>query len=91
MYQFETVIGTQSEKPKEIDTTSSQYVVYIRKDIEPYEKTESDGVTIKGWKYQELAIPNNDYLADYLKQTVESNEAIMLGLCDLYEQTMPTE
>lgn len=89
MIDFETVIG--SKKPLEIDTTSSEYVVYIRKDIKPYQSEDENGTTIEGWKYQELALPNNDFLANYLKQSVESNQAIMLGLCDLYEQTMPTE
>lgn len=89
MIDFETVIG--SKKPLEIDTTSSEYVVYIRKDIKPYQSEDENGTPIEGWKYQELALPNNDFLANYLKQSVESNQAIMLGLCDLYEQTMPTE
>ena len=92
MYRFEWVIGSQDKKPSEIDTTSSQFTVYIRKNIKEYKETDDEGnVTFKGWKYEELAIPNDEFLADYLKETVESNQAIMLGLCDLYEQTMPTE
>ena len=83
MYDFETVIGTQKEKPKEIDTESSQYYVYIRKDIKPYE-SEDDPKT-EGWKYLEMAIPNNDYIVKQLKEQKETSEAIMLGLCDLYE------
>lgn len=86
MYKFETVRGTQSEKPAEIDTTSSQYVVYIRKDIEAFEEMDSEGNQTKGWKYKECVVPNNNYIVDILAEQKETNEAIMLGMCDLYEQ-----
>lgn len=87
MYKFETVIGSQTEKPKEIDTESSQYVVYIRKDIEPYENNDN-GVEFKGWKYKECVVPNNEYLVQMVAEQKETNEALMLGLCDLYEQNL---
>lgn len=89
MYKFQTVYGSQEEKPKEIDTTSSRYVVYIRKDIEPYE-TEGDEFDppFKGWKYQEMIVPNNEWIVAQLKEQKQSNEALMLGLCDLYEQNL---
>lgn len=41
MYEWNKgVIGTQSEKPKEIEVDESQYYVYIRKNIEPYHHYE---------------------------------------------------
>lgn len=88
MYDFNTVIGTQTEKPAEIDTTSSQYVVYIRKDIEKYEHTDDQGVTVKGWKYKECVVPNNEYLVEKMTEQKETTEALMLGLCDLYEMNL---
>lgn len=87
MYQFNTVIGTQAEKPKEIDTESSKYVVYIRTDIEPYEiKEEGSEDVVKGWKYKECVVPNNKYLIDQLSSQQEAIDALMLGVADLYEK-----
>lgn len=87
MYKFETVIGSQTEKPKEIDTTSSRYVVYIRKDIEEYTSSD-EGIEFKGWKYKECVVPNNEYLVESLKENKETNETIMLAIADLYESQL---
>lgn len=87
MYIFETVYG--ADKPKEIDTESSQYVVYIRKNIEKYQETdEQDQVIFDGWKYDEAVLPNNDYISDKLKEQQETFEALMLGIADLYEMQL---
>ena len=87
---FEWTYST--EKPKEIDTESSSYYVYVRLDIEPYKQYDDDGeVTFDGFKYREAKFSNEDFLADYVKVLTENNEAILLGLCDLYEQNLPTE
>lgn len=96
MYKFQTTLGSQKERPLEIDTTSSEYVVYIRRNIEPYENTDKFGSTFKGWKYEEVAVPNNDFLADFVKQLIEENQqlkkqieednlTIMMGMADIYE------
>lgn len=94
MYKFETVIGSQTEKPAEIDTTSSEYVVYIRRNIKEYH-SKDQGVEFNGWKYEECIVPNNDYLVNFVKQLVEENqelkdqnEALMMGLVDIYEQNL---
>ena len=86
MYNFKTVIGTQSEKPKEIDTESSQYYIYIRKDIVEENITDEEGNEVKGWKYKECQVPNNNYLIDQLGSHQESIDAIMLAIADLYEK-----
>lgn len=86
MYKFETVIGTQAEKPAELDTTSSQYVVYIRTDIEPYEiQGEGDEEPVQGWKYKECVVPNNQYLINQLNSQQEAIDTLMLGMVDIYE------
>lgn len=86
MYNFQTVIGTQTEKPAEVDTTSSQYVVYIRTDIEPYEiEGEGSEEKVQGWKYKECVVPNNKYLIDQINSQQEAIDALMLGMADLYE------
>lgn len=89
MYKFETVYGSQETKPEEIDTTSSEYVVYIRKDIEPYEELDDqEQVVFKGWKYKEVAVPNNEYVAEQLVEQQECNNTLMLAIADLYEMQL---
>lgn len=56
------VEGTQEEKPLEFDATTSQTVVYIRKNIERVEK-EKDGETYRGWEYDEAQLPIEDFAA----------------------------
>lgn len=75
MYYFETVIGSQSEKPKEIDT-SSEYGVYIRKDIEEYHHTDDQDIEFNGWKYKECFVPNNEYLVDKIIELSKENEEL---------------
>lgn len=90
---WDPVIVAGDEMPEDIDTTSSTYVTYIRKDIVPYEEFNDEGdQTFKGWKYLEAKISNADFVADKVKELVkenqelkEQNEALMLGMCDLYE------
>lgn len=62
MLDFERVIGSQHEKPKEIDTESSAYFVYIRQNIQEYTEQDEEGnIIFQGWKYDECKIPNPDY------------------------------
>lgn len=101
MLDFNRVHGSQSEKPKTIDTESSSYYVYIRQNIEPeYMKDDEgkpvlteDGQKIQiGWIYDECKIPNTDYQVDEtanLKLEVENlkedNLILMECLTDLAE------
>lgn len=94
---WEPVIVRQEEMPEDIDTTSSTYVTYIRKDIVPYEQCDENGeVEWKGWKYLEAKISNADFVADYVKQLVQENQElrqkveeddliIMGGLAETFE------
>ena len=40
---YETVTGSQAEKPTELDTTSSVNFVYYRKNIKQIEQTDEQG------------------------------------------------
>ena len=51
MYEFEKVKG--SVKPKEIDTESSQYYTYIRKNIK---EVHEEDPTFDGWEYEECKV-----------------------------------
>lgn len=75
MIDFERVESSQQDRPKEIDSESSSYFVYIRKNIEPlYEKDEEgvyllddDGKMIQiGWQYQEAKLLNDNYTVEKL-------------------------
>lgn len=94
------VLGSQSEKPKEIETEISKYYVYLRKNIRPYQQLdEDDNVIFDGWKYDEAKVLNDDYTAEKvaqletaniqmqkdIEQLKEDNLTLMLALTDLYE------
>ena len=75
-----------SVKPAAIDTTSSQYYVYERKDIEKCEeKDENQNVTFSGYKYKEKKTPKEQWAVEAAAKTIQNVEAIMLGMTDLYE------
>lgn len=89
--------GTQAEKPAEIDTKSSPYVVYLRRNISQEEK-ESGDQTIKVWEYEEARLTLAEY-AEYQKELaacnslsqkelVENNLILMSALADTFEQQL---
>lgn len=87
MYEFEKVRG--SVEPKEIDTTSSEYYTYIRKNIkEIHEEGSDNSPGFDGWEYEECRVLNDEWAVDQMKQLKENNEALMLGLVDLYEMQL---
>lgn len=91
------VEGTQAEKPVEIDTKSSPYVVYLRKNISQKEK-ESGDQAVTTWEYEEAMLTLAEY-AEYQKELaecdslsqkelVENNLILMSALADTFEQQM---
>ena len=78
------VIGSQPEKPEEIDTTSSKFIVYERKDIKPYEEEDKEQTGFK-WTYKERQIPREQWILDQTKANHEDLVALLSGLIDLYE------
>lgn len=84
MYEFEKVRG--AVKPKEIDTDSSGFYTYVRKDIkEVHEAGDEANPGFDGWEYEECKVLNDEWVVDQFKQLKESNDALMLGMVDLYE------
>ena len=83
---FQTVLGTQVEKPQEIDTQSSESVIYIRKNIQRYEiEADEYNQEFHGWKYEEAVVPNVLWVQEKLKEQQEVNDTLMLAIADLYE------
>ena len=83
MTEWIEVIGTQPTRPSEIDTTSSEFYVYERKDIQEYKDPEEE--SIKKWKYLERKIPKDKWLIETAKINKQNTDAIMQGMVDLYE------
>lgn len=53
--------SSAEEQPAAIDTESSAFVVYARKNFVHVEKTNEDGTTYKVWQYLEQIIPKEDW------------------------------
>lgn len=62
---WKTVENSSSVKPDAIDRTSSQAVVYVRKDFEEVPNVDEEGNPTQGthWKYKEQTIPKEDWAA----------------------------
>ena len=72
-----------SIRPEELDTTSSEYVVYERRNIESREETDPmDGETRTVWYYEERTIPKDEYAA----MSSPATQLIMRELSDLQLQ-----
>lgn len=60
MTEFITVHDGRAEKPESIDTSSSSFVVYERKNIRQ-ETTEIDGGSITEWVYEQREYTKEEY------------------------------
>ncbi len=91
---WRTVTGTQTEAPLEVDMTSSQDTVYLRRDIKPT-TIEMESGNIEGYTYQEAQLTVDEYdqyisemeqlESEAFKAQVANNEAIMEALAEMYE------
>lgn len=86
MTEWQLVQGSQEEKPLELDTTSSEFFVYQRKNIQRVTATSDlTQNTYEYWEYEERKLTKDEYarmreaeLEDELTQT-------QLALAELYE------
>ena len=81
MYEFEKVRG--AVKPLEIDTESSSFYTYIRKNIKECHEEDFDG-----WEYEECKVLNDEWVVNEIKAINGSINDLMLGLVDLYEMQL---
>lgn len=95
---WRTVEGTQPERPKETDTTSSPCAVYLRKNITQKTKPQENGDTVTVWVYEEAKLSLSEY-AQYQKELaecgslsqqelMESNLVLMGAIADSFEQQL---
>lgn len=69
MTEWKKVQGSQGDMPKEVDTTSSKTLVYLRKNIEQitvYDEMTGSSSTL--WQYDEATMTRDEYLVQQAKQ-----------------------
>lgn len=94
MTDWKKAQGSQEEKPKEFDTTTSAAVVYQRRNIERVTiEDKMSGETYEVWEYDERELTHSEaavILSEIQqKQIDEANETALTGLMattDLYEE-----
>lgn len=99
--KWRAVEGTQLEKPKEIDTASSPFAVYVRRNITQKTKEQESGEKVTVWVYDEAKLTLAEY-AQYQKELAEcnslsqqelmdSNLVLMGAIAESFEQQMISE
>lgn len=92
--------GTQIDKPKSVDDTSSKSVVYIRRNIERKSVYEGTDI-VKVWEYEEAQLTPAEYIeykaalaeleSPAMQRLKSDNEALSLALADIYERVEAQE
>ena len=83
MTDWKQVTGSQSEKPLEVDTVSSESTIYLRRNIKEVEiENEVSGDKVTMWQYEERQLTPQEYalytilnegideITDFQKQSV---------------------
>ena len=94
---WKQVTGYQTEKPGELDITSSPSTVYLRKNIRQVE-IEQGEETVSAWSYEEAELNLSEY-AQYkeelesmntagYKAQEENQEVLMEALADVFSQQL---
>lgn len=84
MSEWQKVYGSQSERPSELDTTSSAFFVYQRRNIERITLEDEETGTVDMWQYEERKLTKDEYAA----MLSEELTATQIALTELYERTM---
>lgn len=94
---WNSVTGTQSEMPAELDTTSSKDTVYLRKNIKATTIISGES-EIEGFTYDEAQLSLEEYEqykeeqkeleSEAFKAQQTNDEVIMEALADIYTMLM---
>lgn len=80
MTDWKKVNGSQPNKPEEFDTTTSQLVVYQRRNIKETETENPDGTKTTLWEYEERELTKEEfegiYASDLSKQLAQARADI---------------
>ena len=84
MTEWTKVQGSQLEKPEEFDTTSSEVIVYQRRNIERVNIKNEDGTTSELWEYDERKLTRDEYtLARDAANQEKAIAALENAICEL--------
>lgn len=79
---YKHIEGSQTERPLEVDTTSSKTVVYLRKNIERVEKEDEQGNKYELWEYDEAQLTPDEY-SIFLQEDIQSKVEYLIMMSDL--------
>lgn len=79
---YKHIEGSQTERPLEVDTTSSKTVVYLRKNIERVEKEDEQGNKYELWEYDEAQLTHDEY-SIFLQEDIQSKVEYLVMMSDL--------
>ncbi len=84
MTEWQTVFGSQEHKPSELDTASSSFFVYQRRNIQRVTFTDEMQGTSEMWQYEERKLTKDEY-AEMLEDELTATQ---LALTELYERQL---
>lgn len=78
--KYETMTGSQIDKPLELDTSSSADYVYYRKNVKQIvSKDEATGETVKLWQYEEAKVTR----AEYQQKCIDDQAQALMELAEI--------
>ena len=83
MMDWKTVQGSQPSKPEEFDVTSSDTVVYQRRNVHTVEVENEDGSKTTLWEYDERELTKDEYTRLSLQNALSAIANIEDALCDM--------
>lgn len=78
MTDWKTVHDSRPDRPPELDTTSSESTVYLRRNIQEERIELDDDMTMDGWTYEQMTYTKEEY--DLL--TGPATQATMQGITE---------
>lgn len=87
MAEWKLTQGSQEVKPAELDTTSSRFYVYQRRNIERVTVGDEFG-TAELWQYEERKMTRDEYAQLRIATLAEENTQLQLALTELYESIL---
>ena len=83
MMDWKTVQGSQPTKPEEFDTTSSEVVVYQRRNVHIVEVEDMEGTKTTLWEYDERELTKDEFMKLSLQNALSAIANIEDALCDM--------
>lgn len=78
MTNWGTVQGSQVTRPAEIDATTSEVVVYQRRNIERITVKNEGGGTTELWQYDERQMTREEYISMMIDQNTANTDYLSM-------------